>query len=210
MVTRAYSRLRRWAGFERAPAQDGRSKRIVVVIECILNQNARDPGAAESPAFNEAVVRLCAKHQAGIVQMPCPEKAYLGLQRGRPRGASIRQALDTPGGRQCCAQLGNRIADQLRDYVANGYRALAILGGNSGSAGCAVIADRAGLAATSGVLMQELDRALRERKMNIPFRGIRDADPDLEQEDLEWLRNTLQSSDSLVCRAGSRFAVEAT
>jgi len=184
------------AGLSHSPRQDRRGKRIVAVIECILNQNARDPGAANSPALNEAVLGLCAQYQAGIVQIACPEKEHLGLQRVRPRGTSILQALDTPSGRQCCRELANKTADQLLAYVDGGCRVLAILGGNAQSAGCAVVADPLGLSPASGVLMQELSRALRERKMNIPFGGIRDADPSLEQEDLEWLRNTLRTSDS--------------
>ncbi|HEY6073986.1 MAG TPA: hypothetical protein VIV15_11485 [Anaerolineales bacterium] len=186
--------LRRVVGLEGIPPRDGRSGRIVAVIECVLNQNARDAGAASVPAMNQGVLRLCAEHQAGIVQIPCPEREYLGLRRRRPGGTSIRQALDTPGGRHCCAQISNRIADRLFDYVSNGYRVLAILGGNVQSPGCAVIADEVGLSSDSGVLMQQLSLALRERHMDIPFHGIRDVDPDLEQEDLEWLRATLQSA----------------
>jgi predicted secreted protein len=192
-VNEIASRLRAVAGLSHPPPHDKRGERIVAVIECILNQNARDPGAAIAPALNEAVVRVCARHQAGIIQIGCPEKAFLGLQRVRPRGTSIRQVLDTKDGRQCCAQLAEKIADQLLDYTNSGYRVLAILGGNEQSAGCAVIAGPTGLSSASGVLMHELHRALDERSMKIPFRGIRDADPNLEREDLEWLRDTLQS-----------------
>jgi predicted secreted protein len=179
--------LRRWVGVTRSPPQDGRSRRLVAAIECLLNQNARDPGAATSPALNEAVVRLCTDHQVGIVQIPCPEKEFLGLRRRRPPGTSIRQALDTPGGRRCCAELADSIADRLLDYQGNGYRVLAVLGGNAQSPGCAVVLELSGLSPTSGVFMQELQRALRERKMDIPMRGIRDVNPQLEREDLEWL-----------------------
>jgi len=184
--------LRRWVGATRSPPQDGRSRRLVAAIECILNQNARDPGAASSPACNEAVVSLCTSHQVGIVQIPCPEKECLGLRRSRPPGTSIRQALDTPGGRRCCAELADSIADRLLDYQGNGYCVLAVLGGNAQSPGCAIVVEPSGLSSTSGVLMRELQRALRERKMDIPMRGIRDVDPQLEREDLEWLAARMQ------------------
>ncbi|MFZ0790564.1 MAG: hypothetical protein WAM94_13200 [Chromatiaceae bacterium] len=168
--------------------EDGRSRRIVVVIECVLNQNARDPGAATFPAMSKAVVRLCAAHDVGIVQIPCPEMAYLGLQRRRPKGTSIREALDTPGGRECCARLAEQLADRLFGYVASGYRVLAVLGGNAQSPGCAVVAGSSGrLATASGILMQALESAFAERQLAIPFRGIRDLDPKLEREDLDWL-----------------------
>jgi predicted secreted protein len=184
--------LRRWVGATRPPPQDCRSLRIVAAIECILNQNARDPGAANSPACNKAVVRLCTDHQVGIVQIPCPEKEHLGLRRSRPPGTSIRQALDTPGGRRCCAELANGIADRLLDYQGSGYCVLAVLGGNAQSPGCAIVVEPSGLSPASGVFMQELQRSLRERNMDIPMRGIRDVDPELEREDLEWLAARLQ------------------
>jgi len=188
---------RRIGGWSKAvQVEDGRSRRVVAVIECILNQNARDPGAATFPAMSQAVVRLCAAHQVGIVQIPCPEMAYLGLQRRRPKGASIREALDTPGGHECCARLAEQLADRLLDYVANGYRVLAVLGGNAQSPGCAVVAGSAGrLAPASGILMQALEGAFAERRLVIPFRGIRDLDPNLEREDLDWLQARLEDSD---------------
>jgi predicted secreted protein len=187
-----FAGLRRWVGATRPPPQDGRSRRIVAAIECILNQNARDPGAASSPACNEAVMRLCTSRQVGIVQIPCPEKEHLGLRRSRPPGTSIRQALDTPAGRRCCAELADGIADRLLDYQRNGYRVLAVLGGNAQSPGCAIVLEASGLSPASGVFMQELQRALRERNMDIPMRGIRDADPQCECEDLEWLAARMQ------------------
>jgi predicted secreted protein len=188
--------LRRWVGATRPPQQDCRSMRLVAAIECILNQNARDPGAANSPACNEAIVRLCTDHQVGIVQIPCPEKECLGLRRSRPPGTSIRQTLDTPGGRRCCADLADSIADRLCGYQRNGYRVLAVLGGNAQSPGCAIVAESSGLSPASGVFMQELERALRERNMDMPMRGIRDADPELEREDLEWLAARMQRAKS--------------
>ena len=194
IVAGLLSSLRRFAVPGSTDPQDARRGRVVAVIECILNQNARDRGAARFPALNEAVLRLCADHQAGIVQIPCPEMQCLGFQRRRPPGASIRQALDAPAGRECCRQLGQRIADRLLEYTDNGVRVLAVLGGNAQSPGCAVIAEATGLSAASGVLMRELERALRERNLAIPFRGIRDAEPDRLREDLRWLKDRLEGS----------------
>ena len=47
----------------RAEPKDTRSGRIVFLIECLLNQNARDSGAAESPATTRAVIDLLADKQ---------------------------------------------------------------------------------------------------------------------------------------------------
>jgi predicted secreted protein len=49
---------------------DARSKRIVFVAHCILNQNSISDGTAEYPgSIKEAVEFLCASN-VGIVQMP--------------------------------------------------------------------------------------------------------------------------------------------
>ena len=167
--------------------RDDRGGRIVAVIECVLNQNARDAGAAASPALNTHVLELCAAHAVGVVQIPCPEIAVLGCARDRRPGESIRAALDTPGGRERCHVIGADVAVRLEAYVAAGCRVLAVLGGNGQSPGCAVHAGDGGLLATSGVLMRALQHELRARRIDVPFRGLRDADPALLSEDLAWL-----------------------
>jgi len=183
--------LRRMAGVPPRPPQDGRGRRVVAAIECIQNQNARDPGAAAYRAGNERVLRACAAHGVGIVQIPCPERECLGLRRHRPPGTSIRTMLDSPAGRACCASLAEAVADRLLDYARNGCAVVAVLGGNARSPGCAVHPDAVGLSAPSGVFMRELARALGDRGLAVPFRGIRDADPAAEREDLEWLERRL-------------------
>jgi len=167
---------------------DRRGKRFVAVIECILNQNARDAGAAQFPALNFQLLRLCHEHDVGIVQMPCPEIAALGWRRVRPAGRTIRQALDTEDGRRRCAELAGAIANRIEAYVAQGYQPLAILGGNPLSPGCAVHGSGGRLAPESGVFMRELHSELSTRQLTIPFRGIRDHDPELLAQDLLWFR----------------------
>jgi len=170
-----------------AGVRDARRRRIVVAIDCILNQNARDTGAAAFPAANWEVLRLCKEHEVGLVQMPCPELACLGLARKRAPGASIREALDTTEGRECCRRISGEIGARLQEYVHQGHQILAVLGGNPDSPGCGVHPGPHGLLATSGVLMRELQDELRERKIDVPFRGIRDDDPSKMAEDIKWL-----------------------
>jgi len=176
-------------------AHDMRGKRFVAVIECILNQNARDAGAACFPAMDFALLQLCHEHHVGILQMPCPEIAALGFRRSRPAGRTIRQALDTDDGRQCCARLARDIADRIEAYAAQGCRPLAILGGNPASPGCAVHGADAGLGAESGILMQELHGELARRHLSIPFKGMRDHRPELLAQDLLWFRQLLDSTE---------------
>ncbi len=188
-------RRRRWLGGAAgvAPEPDLRSRRMVVVIECILNQNVRDPGAASFAAMNEGVVMRCAQQRVGIVQMPCPEVACLGPARRRGRGQSIRDALDTPAGRAICARLADDTIRRLGEYRAQGHEVLAVLGGNAESPGCAVVADGDALAPRSGLLMRALAEGFAQRGIDVPFRGIRDADAASLAEDLAWLDALLQA-----------------
>ncbi len=168
---------------------DGRGRRIVAVIECLLNQNARDAGAASSAAMTWDLVSLCREHDVGILQMPCPEISCLGLDRARQPGQSIRAVMLTQASRQACARIGVGVADRIETYVRAGYHVLAVLGGNQQSPGCAVHQEGGVLLPPSGVLMLELQAELRRRGLEIPFRGMRDGNADLLAEDLRWLRN---------------------
>jgi predicted secreted protein len=170
-----------------SPSPDARGRRVVAVIECVLNQNVRDAGAADSPAMNWALVSLCHAHGIGIVQLPCPEIACLGTERARAPGFSLRDALNTDAARAQCAQLAVDAADRLQAHAASGCEVLAVLGGNRQSPGCAVCLDGDTLQPSSGQLMRALQVELRGRGMEIPFRGLHDAEPAALVQDLAWL-----------------------
>ena len=176
--------------------KDKRSGRIVAAINCILNQNARDYGAAKYQGMNSEIIDILKKHGVGVLQMPCPEMSCLGLPRSRPKGLSISDILGTPEGRKCCRLLSISVVDQIYEYVKHNFKVLAILGGDVGSPGCAVhisSGDTANqtLADKSGVFMKELEAELRERNIKVPFRGIRDSNREMLKQDVAWLDNLL-------------------
>lgn len=178
---------------------DIRSGRLVFLIECLLNQNARDKGAAEAPAATRKVIDALLLADIGMVQIPCPEMACLGFERCRAPGQTIREALQTPASLDCCDRLAAETAQRIQAYSEQGYEVVAILGGNEQSPGCAVHTDSAvpcahapgSLAPDSGVFMRVLARELEERGLSVPFRGMRDADPDALVDDLAWLRKEI-------------------
>ncbi len=167
---------------------DSRGCRFVAVIECILNQNARDVGVANSPAINLPILKLCNEYDVGIVQIPCPEIRFLGFARKRQKGQSIRDALDTPEGRRCCREISIEIADRIQVYIAQGYQLLSVLAGNPESPGCAVHYNGDKLSSISGILIKELFDELNNRHIDVPFKGIRDFNSKLLSEDIEWVR----------------------
>jgi predicted secreted protein len=182
--------MRRFATSRRDP----RSRRLVVLIECLLNQNARDLGAAESPATCRALLDLLAEADVGMVQIPCPEIACLGFGRSRPPGRSIRASLEAPEAKACCERLALETAERIQCYLDQGFEVLAVLGGNQESPGCAVHvagANETRLTERSGVFMLALAAELGRRRLPVPFRGVRDVDASLLGEDLHWLRERI-------------------
>ena len=180
--------------FFNRPKPDKRNGRLVFLIECLSNQNARDVGAAESPAFTRDVIELLLDAEVGMVQIPCPEIACLGFERLRSRDQSIRQALETPEPTACCRSLAVGTAERIECYIKQGFDVLAVLGGNEQSPGCAVHTtddSQTQLTGKSGVFMKMLATDLNRRGHQIPFHGIRDADSELLKKDVEWLRDRL-------------------
>ena len=175
----------------------------MAVIECIVNQNVRDAGAANAPAMCWEVLRTCHEREIGLLPMPCPEIACLGPARQRPPGISIREALSAPTCRERIAALAGEMADRIQSSLAGGTAVLAVLGGNERSPGCAVLGCAGPLGPGSGVWMTALQDELRSRGLDIPFRGMRDADPAGLAEDLAWLGDLL---DRLQAESAARSA----
>ena len=175
---------------------DRRSRKMVAVINCVSNHNARAQGAAMYPGINHEVVDMLRKHDVGVIQVPCPEMACLGLQRTRQPGVSIRDALDTPAGRSCCEELSISVADTIEEFQSNGYTVAAVLGGDVKSPGCAVPfpppEDGVDMPRSScGVFMKGLFDELHRRGIQIPIRGIRDSARKTMMEDIDWPDRTL-------------------
>lgn len=198
-VARLFGALRRRLGAERAG--DCRAGRFVAVIDCIVNQNVRDRGAARFPAMNFPLLTLCHEAGVGVWQMPCPEIAALGFQRQRPPGTTIRQALEGDAARQACSELAASVAERLRQQVGEGFELLAVVGGNAASPGCAVHDAGDALAPGSGIFMLALQAELRRRGIEVPFQAMRDASPDLLDEDIAHFRQLLLAA-NLGERAG--------
>jgi predicted secreted protein len=178
---------------------DQRSFKLVVAIDCILNQNSRDFGAATYPSMNKDVLHLCMKYDVGIFQIPCPEMAFLGLLRERKPGQSIRNALDTKAGREFCRKLSIEMVNRIQDYLKNNNKILAVLGGNPESPGCAIHTEQSNkdtqsLTEESGIFMKEFHKELLKRNIQIPFRGIRDCKAEWIKEDLEWLEQVFANA----------------
>lgn len=132
--------------------RDSRSKKVVLLSHCILNENTRYLGGACRSGCITEIVEQSSKNGLGIVQMPCPEqiawggvlKRFLllayGLKWRYPLAYRLRRTLIPLGllyTRLIYRQLAKQTAQQIEDYHASGFSVVGIVG-IDGSPTCAV------------------------------------------------------------------------
>jgi predicted secreted protein len=160
---------------------DARSRRVVFVAHCLLNQNAKVEGLATYPGAVEPLIAQLLDAGVGFVQMPCPEAALLGLTR--PLGSDTREQYDTHDYRETCRKIAARVVEEIAAYRASGYRVCCILG-VEGSPSCAVACvprlrgkgERV-LEPGEGIFVEALRRELDRAGIDVPMLGI----PEVEE-----------------------------
>ena len=158
--------------------KDKRSGRIAVVAHCILNQNSRVLGLAERSGMITEIAEFFLRKKIGILQMPCPELTYAGVLR-KPQ---TKDQYSTIMFRSHCRKITKEIVDQIQDYAKCGISTEIVIGVD-GSPSCGVNENSKGSTCEnmsknervkgSGILIEELRFALKEREISIPFSGIR-------------------------------------
>ena len=157
---------------------DARSKRIVLVAHCVLNQNARIDGCAFFPGAMGDIARVLVESGVGILQMPCPELECLGLDRaGRLRDGAdigIREAL-LGDKATACRELARGVARQCAEYRKHGFTIIGAVG-NDGSPACGVDLTwyLRGPAPGTGAFIIMLREELEKAGIEIPFTAVRD------------------------------------
>lgn len=162
---------------------DKRSKKIILVSHCLLNQNSISDGTADFPSqFQEIVSYLMSQH-IGIIQLPCPELLCLGLDRGDPmshtrpllqENTRIREKLSDS---HCLDQLNHeadKIIQQIEEYKKHGFRVLGLIGVNR-SPSCGIDSTtRDGVEVQGkGVFAAVLSEALSRHGIVLPMSGIK-------------------------------------
>jgi len=166
---------------------DRRSKRVILLAHCILNQNAKIDGCAHYPGVVREVLEVILASGCGVVQMECPEIAHLGLGRLVAPGSArtvesedtrVAELMEGQAGQACCREIAGRVTHQIDEYLRNGFAVLAVLGVN-GSPTCGVETGwRGGVeVAEPGVLIREILQACQRRGHSVPFRGLKAKDP---------------------------------
>ena len=162
---------------------DQRSKRVIFLAHCILNQNAISDGTADYPAAHREVVQAILDAQVGIVQMPCPELCCLGLDRSDPLGAErpivventrIRREMERSEARLWMEELVRQVTGQVLEYRRNGFDVVGIVGmDRSPCCGVNTTSDENRELTGQGVFIAAVQAAMAGLGIRIPFIGIK-------------------------------------
>jgi predicted secreted protein len=101
-----------------------RSKKILLVSHCIINQNTVIEEEARALGAIPSVMEWALKNGYGIVQLPCPEFTFLGLERP----PMTYEEYDNESYRAHCGKILEPIIDQLLNYQQNGYQIMGTVG----------------------------------------------------------------------------------
>ena len=165
---------------------DGRSRKIIFIAHCFLNQNAISDGTAIFPAAFREVVDFFLDRDISIYQMPCPEFTCLGLDRGNKQGADypvtventrIRREMEKPCHNEKLNKLSSFVVSQIKEYADNGFEIIGIIGANrSPNCGVDTTSDCNIEIEGMGLFMNKLHSELAEQNIKIPFIGLKSSD----------------------------------
>lgn len=162
---------------------DKRSKKVLLVAHCIFNQNAKIDRCAHYPGTIQEVAQVLIDASIGIIQMPCPELVYLGLDRQADRQAPTTvESEDTrvacrmvqDQGKAICREIASNLVYQVEEYGKHGFEILGIVGIN-GSPTCGVETTWSNDQETQspGVFMEVLSEELVRRGIILTMRGVK-------------------------------------
>jgi predicted secreted protein len=176
---------------------DARSRKIVLVAHCILNQNAISDGTADFPGSDEGILRELLQAGVGILQLPCPELNCLGLDRGDPAGGErpvieentrIREAMGHTAPARILAALVERVVFEVEEYRRHGFTIVGLVGINrSPSCGVNTTSRIDQEEPGRGVFIEALRDALSVRGIHVDMIGIKASQPEQARQRVEEL-----------------------
>ena len=102
-----------------------RSKKIVFVSHCLLNQNARALSTEKCPGVVKEFTDILAESGIGIIQLPCPQLEFNG---GLNRRLKPKASYDNKPYRKYCRALSSDILKTIQSYLQNDYKIIGIIG----------------------------------------------------------------------------------
>lgn len=178
---------------------DKRSKKVVFVSHCILNQNSISDGTADFLGTYEEVVKKLIEAKVGIIQMPCPELMCLGLDRGDSKGVErpvvventrIRKELLTSSSKAKIEILIESTVMQIEEYSKNGFEIMGVIGINrSPSCGVNTTSENNKEVIGEGVFIKELKNKMDDKGIVVKMIGVKSSQID---EAISSIHNLLE------------------
>ena len=178
---------------------DKRSKSVILIAHCILNQNSISDGTATHAGSFTEVMDLLKQHEMGILQMPCPELMCLGLDRGDVDGATrpvieensrIREMMTQKEHLEKLEKLSKSLVYQIEEYLKNGFEIKGIIGmDRSPSCGVNSTSNNNREISGQGVFIENLQQKLAQEGIKIDFIGIKASET---QKAISTLKNLLK------------------
>ena len=97
-------------------------KKVALVANCLLNQNAKVCQGAHYAGTVSPVVRALRERGYALQQLPCPELAFAGARRWW----AVYEQYDTPVYRAHCRRLAQAIAPLIEGHMRRGAEVILI------------------------------------------------------------------------------------
>lgn len=147
-----------------------RSKKVVFVSHCLLNQNTMPLGKESYAGSVKDLLELFSEAGIGIIQLECPQMNYNSVLDRKPATKILNE---NNGFRESCRKLSSSILEKVELYLKSNYKVIGILGVEF-SQTCGVHQVRNGSRNTpgKGVFMEELETEMQKKNFQIPVIGI--------------------------------------
>lgn len=146
-----------------------RSKKVVFVSHPILNQNTMPKGTSKASGVVKEVIDVISEAGIGIIQLPCPETEYVGLDRK----TKTKDAMDNKKYRKHCQKMAKAILKQAELYKAKKYSIVGILGvERSPTWAVHQLQNGHRNVPGKGILIEEIENAMRKKNFQIPIVGV--------------------------------------
>jgi predicted secreted protein len=109
-------------GDEEPGAKQGGRRRVALIANCLLNQNAKVCEGAHYRGLVSPVVQALRDRGYQLQQLPCPELAFAGARRWW----AVYEQYDTPAYRAHCRRLAQAIAPLIEKYIRRGDEVILI------------------------------------------------------------------------------------
>jgi predicted secreted protein len=103
-------------------AAQGSPRKVALLANCLLNQNAKVCQGAHYPGPVSPVVKELRSRGYLLLQLPCPELAFAGVRRWW----AVYEQYDTPVYRAHCRRLAQAIAPLIEQHLRRGDEVILI------------------------------------------------------------------------------------